>query len=297
MANRFTAHPLKLVSILSFLGMLFCSLALPTGFTLTHAYPSETLQQLFVFSVLGITLLGILFVYALRANPWALRAFSFCIAALFILLLYHGNAMRINMETNPHSNASLLRFLIFCYYSNFACMLTCVNALHCRSEVHLDKSTIPFAVNLSGLMMFVIGLTYSARFLILYTSDIPLYRHSSYALVFVIIAITFNIWQYFGKFGPLYRTRGGQHAFTLLSIYLGVLSLAHIFFYPILNHFVPIKLYFIQYLQFSADQVDYMHHINSLAAIVELIACATIFFAMRRTETNRYYQQFAKKAV
>ena len=123
---------------------------------------------------------------------------------LIYLLVIGGDLDRI-VTTNRLVTPNWLFYLRVTYYGTLICIAVCLNALNFRSNVPLDKSTIPWTVNISGLMMYLIGLTYSVRFSILYYYDVPMYKNSRFVILFVLMAITLLSMQFFGKYGPLYQ--------------------------------------------------------------------------------------------
>ena len=276
--------PLDILATIGVIVAYLCGCAMLSGFYFTETYPYfiwPTLAACFVFIIITAKL----FIRALQSNQKKIRnALSVIFSLFFLFMVFIPLKLKPDLHANPLVTQTWYHFIEISYFGLQIGISLCLQALRLKSDINIDKATIPWTVKLSGLMLFIVCIAFTSRYFILYYLNVPMYNSSAYTLLFLSIGMLFFTIQHLGKYGPFYRSENGQQLFTTFSVILCCVSILHCIG-PIIRQIAVLYHY--------TDQQFYVALlINRVTSAIEMIACIVIFSCMRQLITSQYYFRF-----
>lgn len=220
-----------------------------------------------------------------RGTPWADYAFQIVYHIIFLPVIFAQPALHSTLESSTTLAPPLKLTIQGCYLVSIIFAAICVNALNFRSDIKIKRDEIPWTVDIAGLVLFIIGISYSFRFLTLYYWQVPIYKSAGIIVILTFVFLISISISYFGKYGPLYRNtnrKDFKKTYTRLGFILIAASLVLLIF--------PMPHDIARMFHFTEAQYRVTNLVNRAAASIEFICCLVLIFSMQWDKLSKLFK-------
>lgn len=275
-----SANPLNILATIGLFAAYFLGGGMLYGFYSTKTYPTA-IGFVLIASLSFIWITFQLLRKAISTQQHTHKILAVTLSVFFSFMILIPMKLKPDLHANPLVTQTIYHYIELCYFGLLLALSLCMQALRLKSDIDINKNNIPWSVDLAGLMAMIVSLSFTSKYFVLYFLNIPMFNGLGYTLLFFSISMIIFTTQYFGKYGPFYRSAHGQQIFLTFSCTLLLVSILHSIG-PFLRELAYVY-------HFTDHQFTITLTINRITAVIEIIACATIFYCMRQLATIQYY--------